>query len=42
MNPDCRESHMLRGWYDREGKSMDFASFRGDNVGGGKLPFVHL
>lgn len=34
MNPDIRERHMLRGWYDREGSGMDFASFRSDGPGG--------
>lgn len=33
LNPDIREAHLLRGWYDREGASMDFASFRSDGAG---------
>ncbi|KAL8562549.1 hypothetical protein ACOMHN_045814 [Nucella lapillus] len=35
MNPDIREAHVLRGWYDREGSSMDFGSFRSDGPGSG-------
>ncbi|KAJ8312756.1 hypothetical protein KUTeg_010129 [Tegillarca granosa] len=35
VNPDIRESHLLRGWYDRDGQSMDFQSFKGDSMAGG-------
>ncbi|KAK7474490.1 hypothetical protein BaRGS_00034244 [Batillaria attramentaria] len=35
LNPDTREAHMLRGWYDRDGVNMDFASFRSDGPGAG-------
>ena len=34
VNPDIPEAHMLRGWYDREGVSMDFSSFRNDGPSG--------
>ena len=36
VNPDIREAHMLRGWYDREGVSMDFGSFRSEGAGAGE------
>ncbi|ESO97542.1 hypothetical protein LOTGIDRAFT_208727 [Lottia gigantea] len=35
LNPDTRESHFLRGWYDREGQSMNFDRFTSDNASGG-------
>ncbi|XP_076452897.1 replication protein A 70 kDa DNA-binding subunit-like isoform X2 [Babylonia areolata] len=35
INPDIREAHVLRGWYDREGASMDFGSFRSEGGGAG-------
>ncbi|PVD31676.1 hypothetical protein C0Q70_07094 [Pomacea canaliculata] len=34
LNPDVREAHFLRGWYDREGAAMDFSSFRGEGTSG--------
>ncbi|KAK6183944.1 hypothetical protein SNE40_006506 [Patella caerulea] len=33
MNPDIRESHFLRGWYDREGQCMNFDKFASDGAG---------
>ncbi|KAL3856901.1 hypothetical protein ACJMK2_011607 [Sinanodonta woodiana] len=30
INPDIREAHLLRGWYDREGSNMDFAGFKSE------------
>ncbi|KAK7087532.1 replication protein A 70 kDa DNA-binding subunit-like [Littorina saxatilis] len=35
VNPDIREAHMLRGWYDREGANMDFSTFKSDGMSGG-------
>jgi hypothetical protein len=35
VNPDVREGHVLRGWYDREGSAMDFSSFRSEGLSGG-------
>ena len=36
INPDIREAHLLRGWYDREGQSLDFQSYhREGGMGGG-------
>ncbi|XP_046360245.1 replication protein A 70 kDa DNA-binding subunit-like isoform X1 [Haliotis rufescens] len=35
VNPDIREAHMLRGWFDRDGQSMDFDSYRNEGGGGG-------
>ncbi|KAL5017372.1 hypothetical protein ScPMuIL_006961 [Solemya velum] len=32
INPDIREAHILRGWFDREGQNMDFSAYR--NEGG--------
>lgn len=40
INPDIREAHLLKGWYDREGQSVDFQTYRsegGGSGGGGKL-----
>jgi hypothetical protein len=38
INPDIKEAHLLRGWYDREGQSLDFQSYHreGGMGGGGK------
>lgn len=30
VNPDLKESHTLRGWYEREGRDMKFGSFQGE------------
>ena len=35
-NPDIPEAHSLRGWFDREGSSMEFQSIKSaDGFGGG-------
>ncbi|KAL3856902.1 hypothetical protein ACJMK2_011608 [Sinanodonta woodiana] len=34
INPDIREAHLLRGWYDREGSNMDFAGFKSETGSG--------
>ncbi|KAK3084764.1 hypothetical protein FSP39_018496 [Pinctada imbricata] len=33
VNPDVREAHMLRGWYDHDGKGMKFNSFQSEGGG---------
>eukprot|EP00106_Octopus_bimaculoides_P012470 XP_014779912.1 PREDICTED: replication protein A 70 kDa DNA-binding subunit-like [Octopus bimaculoides] len=33
LNPDIREAHFLRGWYDRDGCNMEFNTFQGDSAG---------
>lgn len=35
INPNIREAQVLRGWYDLEGSSIDFSSFRRDGPSGG-------
>ncbi|KAK3579832.1 hypothetical protein CHS0354_029562 [Potamilus streckersoni] len=30
INPDIREAHLLRGWYDKEGSNMDFTGFKSE------------
>ena len=40
VNPDIPEAHLLRGWYDREGVSMDFSSFRNDGPSGCGWPWT--
>ncbi|CAI9740572.1 A 70 kDa DNA-binding subunit-like [Octopus vulgaris] len=32
LNPDIREAHFLRGWYDRDGCNMEFNTFQGDSA----------
>lgn len=34
-NPDIKEAHFLRGWYDREGSALDFSTFQSDGSAGG-------
>ncbi|XP_064619964.1 replication protein A 70 kDa DNA-binding subunit-like [Lineus longissimus] len=34
-NPDIREAHLLRGWYDNEGQNEEFEKFQGDARSGG-------
>ncbi|XP_061197079.1 replication protein A 70 kDa DNA-binding subunit-like isoform X2 [Saccostrea echinata] len=34
-NPDLREGHMLKGWFEHDGHNMDFQGFRNDGMGGG-------
>ncbi|XP_041348869.1 replication protein A 70 kDa DNA-binding subunit-like [Gigantopelta aegis] len=35
INPDIKEAHLLRGWFDRDGHRLDFDSYRSDTVGAG-------
>lgn len=35
INPDIREAHLLRGWYDRDGHTSDFQTYRSEGGGGG-------
>ena len=35
INPDIREAHMLKGWYENEGYQKDFTGFRSEGGGGG-------
>lgn len=42
INPDIRESHILKGWYENEGHQRDFTGFRsegGQAAGGGELGY---
>lgn len=34
-NPDLREGHMLKGWFEHDGHSMDFHGYKNDGMGGG-------
>ena len=34
-NPDLREGHMLKGWFEHDGHNMDFQGYRNDGPGGG-------
>lgn len=35
INPDIKEAHVLKGWYEREGTGMDVESLSGKGPGGG-------
>ena len=34
MNPDIREAHVLKGWYDREGHQKDFTGYKSEGGAG--------
>lgn len=34
-NPDLREGHMLKGWFEHDGHNMDFHGYKNDGMGGG-------
>lgn len=35
INPDIKEAHILRGWYDRDGQSSEFQTYRNEGGGAG-------
>ena len=35
MNPDLPEAHTLRGWYDSEGRNVEYNQFTSDGSSGG-------
>ncbi|XP_052075679.1 replication protein A 70 kDa DNA-binding subunit-like [Mytilus californianus] len=35
INPDIKEAHILRGWYDRDGQSSEFQTYRSEGGGAG-------
>ena len=39
VNPDLREAHVLRGWFDKEGSGMEFGTFKGEGPSSGKHSF---
>lgn len=34
-NPDLREGHLLKGWFEHDGQNMDFHGYKNDGMGGG-------
>ena len=43
MNPDIREAHLLKGWYEKEGHQRDFTGFKsegGPGAGGGNVFYI--
>lgn len=34
-NPDLREGHMLKGWFEHDGHNMDFHGYKNEGMGGG-------
>ena len=35
MNPDSKEAHLLRGWWESEGRNLSYSSFQGEGGAGG-------